>query len=201
MPSRLLVLTDRSQLPAGRSLVEQVERCIDAGACSVCLRERDLPDDQRLALATSLAGLLRPVGGRLVVAAPLPAAAAWGAVADGVHLRRSDPVPPHASLVGRSTHDEAELRAAVEQGCDYVTLSPYAATASKPGYGPALGPAGLRGVIDAVPLGETKVLALGGISSDNAAQAMAAGAHGVAVMGEVIRAGDPGRVIRALLPD
>ena len=201
MPSRLLVLTDRSQLPAGRSLVEQVKRCIDAGACRVCLRERDLPDDQRLALATSLAGLLRPVGGRLVVAAPLPAAAAWGAVADGVHLRRSDPVPPHASLVGRSTHGEAELRAAVEQGCDYVTLSPYAATASKPGHGPALGPAGLRRVIDAVPLGETKVLALGGISSDNAAQAMAAGAHGVAVMGEVIRAGDPGRVIRALLPD
>lgn len=200
MPPRLLVLTDRSQLPAGRSLVEQVERCIDAGARWVCLRERDLPDDQRLALATSLIGPLRPVGGRLVVAAPLPAAA-WGAVADGVHLRRSDPVPPHASLVGRSTHDVAELRAAVEQGCDYVTLSPYAETASKPGYGPALGPAGLRRAIDAVPLGETKVLALGGISSDNAAEAQAAGAHGVAVMGEVMRAGDPGRVIRALLPD
>ncbi|MTB70976.1 thiamine phosphate synthase [Arsenicicoccus cauae] len=198
-PLPLLVLTDRSQLPPGRSLVEQVGRCVDAGARWVCLRERDLPDDRRLALATSLAGVLRPVGGRLVVAAPLPVAAPWRAVADGVHLRRSDPVPPHAPLVGRSTHDAAELRAAAEQGCDYVTLSPFADTTSKPGYGPALGPAGLRRALDAVALGDTKVLALAGISPSNAAEAVAAGAHGVALMGDVMRAGDPGRVIRELL--
>ncbi|AKT50265.1 thiamine phosphate synthase [Arsenicicoccus sp. oral taxon 190] len=195
MAPRLLVLTDRSQLPPGRSLVEQVSRCVDADARWVLLRERALPTPERTRLASELARLLHPVGGRLLVAAP-----DLGPGADGLHLRATDPPWTGRPLVvGRSVHDEAELRAAVAQGCDYVTLSPYAATASKPGYGPALGPAGLRRVLDAAPPDGTRVLALGGISPRNAAEAVAAGAHGVAVMGEVMRAGDPGSVIRDLL--
>ena len=94
---------------------------------------------------------------------------------------------------GRSCHTVAEVYDAAGEGVDYVSLSPYAETASKPGYGPALGPAAFGGEWP-VP-----VYALGGIDPTNAAQARAAGAHGVAVMGAVMRAPHPAAVIEALL--
>jgi hypothetical protein len=77
---------------------------------------------------------------------------------------------------------------------DYVTLSPVFPTATKPGYGPALGPAGAARVAGPVPW-----LALGGIDSPSRAAACAgAGAAGIAVLGAVMRASDPERVVREL---
>ena len=104
---------------------------------------------------------------------------------DGVHLSAADPFPSaRPSIVGRSCHDAAELARAAAQGCDYVTLSPVFPSPSKPGYGPALGPAGLAALIrPAGPL----VYALGGVTPDRVAACRAAGAHGVAVMGAVMR--------------
>ena len=74
------------------------------------------------------------------------------------------------------------------------------ATTSKPGYGPALGidglAAGCRTVAEVgSPLG---VYALGGIGPAQAAACLAAGAAGVAVMGLVMRADDPGAVVASL---
>ncbi|MCH8612027.1 thiamine phosphate synthase [Arsenicicoccus dermatophilus] len=204
---RLLVLTDRAQLPSGRTLRDQVAAGVEAGLRWVCLRERDLPADDRAELATELAELLHPVGGLLVAAAPAPESLGGGTI-DGVHLRAHDPAPDglrsQPRLTGRSCHDTAELRRAAAERLDYVTLSPYAETRSKPGYGPALGAAGVRAALagagwaaDGAP--RPGVLALGGISPDTAAEAVDAGAHGVAVMGEVMRAEDPADVLRRLL--
>ena len=70
-----------------------------------------------------------------------------------------------------------------------------AATASKPGYGPPLPSAEYAAAADAgIP-----VYALGGLGRDNAAAALGAGAHGVAVMGAVMRAPDPAAVVADLL--
>ena len=66
--------------------------------------------------------------------------------------------------------------------------SPVFLTASKPGYGPALGLDGLARIIAQVP---GDIVALGGITPENAAACLAAGARGIAVMGEVMRAADP----------
>ena len=79
---------------------------------------------------------------------------------------------------------------------DYVTLSPIFLSDSKPGYGPALGLEALRAV-SAVAAGP--VIALAGIDATNAAQCLAAGASGVAVMGEVMRSADPKETVRRLL--
>lgn len=95
-------------------------------------------------------------------------------------------------LVGRSCHDAEGVRRAVAEGLDYVTLSPFAATRSKPGYGPALPEAAY--VRHGLP-----VLALGGITVANATRAIDAGAHGVAVMGEVMRSADPAATVVRLL--
>ncbi|MGZ6804719.1 MAG: thiamine phosphate synthase [Nocardioidaceae bacterium] len=181
---RLLLLTDRSQLRLGRALARTVAECVDAGLTHVVLRELDLPHPHRAALATELAAV-----GATVIAAhtPLPACA-------GLHLPAAGgarTVHP-AGLAGRSCHSRAEVAAAAAAGFDFATLGPYAATASKPGYGPAL-------AHDDYARHPIAVYALGGIGAHNAAAARAAGAYGVAVMGAVMRAADPAAVVRDLL--
>lgn len=196
----LLMLTDRSQLPAGRSLLEQVSRSVEAGVRAVILRERDLDDEARGDLASDLAALLDPVGGHVIVAAPEVGPAA------GVHLRSDDAFPEkHAPLVGRSCHNAEELRRACAEGVDFVLLGPVAPTASKPGYGPALGPQTLHHLIrDAsfeaqISTARPLVYALGGVDERNAADWMRAGADGIAVMGALMRADDPGAVASELI--
>jgi thiamine-phosphate pyrophosphorylase len=87
------------------------------------------------------------------------------------------------------------VEAAVAAGADYVTLSPIFITASKPGYGPALGVAAIEA---AAKLG-VSVLALGGVTADAARPCLDAGAAGIAVMGEIMRSDDPGRTASRLL--
>lgn len=177
---RLVVLTDRSQLSLGRCLRAQMADCRDAGLTHVVLRELDLLDQQREQLAADLAEL-----GLTVIAARRDLAAAVG-----MHLAAGQPTVP--GVFGRSCHDRAEVVRAAAEGAQWATLSPYTATASKPGHGP---PIRAEDWAD-LPL---PVLALGGITPSNAAAARAAGAHGVAVMGAVMRAPDPGAVVAGLL--
>jgi thiamine-phosphate diphosphorylase len=174
---RLLVLTDRTQ--AAGPLVATVAAAVDAGARAVVLREKDLPDADRRALATDLRALLAPVGGLLVVGGP-----AGSEPGDAVHLAARDAVPaPRPPLLGRSCHSAAEVAQARAEGCDWVLVSPVFPTASKPGYGPALGTAGLAALLAGGP----PAYALGGVTPADVAGCRAAGAHGVAVMGAVMR--------------
>ncbi|MGH3746690.1 MAG: thiamine phosphate synthase, partial [Micromonosporaceae bacterium] len=103
---------------------------------------------------------------------------------------------PGPAIVGRSCHDAAEVDSAVTEGLDYVTVSPVFATASKPGYGPALGVDALRAVCHRFPM---PVYALGGVTAANAGDCVAAGSAGVAVMGGVMRAEDPATATAELL--
>jgi len=71
-----------------------------------------------------------------------------------------------------------------------VTLSPVFASASKPGYGPVLGLDGLA--VHVASASGTPVYALAGVRPDDVPGCLAAGAHGVAIMGAAMR--DPGAV-------
>ena len=184
-PPGLLVLTDRTQT-GGRPLPDVVRAAVAGGARAVVLREKDLRRPFRAELASTLATMLHPVDGILLVASGPDHG-------DGVHLAATDPFPhPAPPVVGRSCHRAAELRDAATEGCTYATLSPIFPSASKPGYGPPLGP----GALQDAPL---PVLALGGVTASNAGDCLAAGAAGVAVMGEIMRAEDPAQVVAALL--
>jgi thiamine-phosphate pyrophosphorylase len=180
----LLLLTDRHQLPAGRCLERTVAECVSAGLAVVVLRELDLPAPERAELAAELARHVTVISARRL----LPGTA-------GVHLAAHQPVV--AARHGRSCHDESQLRQAVSGGAAWVTLSPVAASRSKPGYGPALGVDGMARLAPAAA--GVPVYALGGIDATNAADFRAAGGHGVAVMGAVMRANDPATVISELL--
>lgn len=182
---RLLVLTDRRQ--AQRPLADVVKAALEGGAPAVVLREKDLPRDERARLADELRPAVARAGALLLVASDptIPA--------DGVHLAASDPVPAdRPPLLGRSCHGPGELAAAAAEGCDWATLSPIFTSASKPGYGPALGTAALGAT-------SLPVYALGGVDVSNAAACTDAGGAGVAVMGAVMGAADPAAVVVRLL--
>ena len=169
-----MILTDRAQCSG--PLVDVAAVAVEAGARAVVLREKDLSEARRVELAEQLRAVLAPIGGVLIVA---------GARGDAVHLSAADDFPaPRPSFVGRSCHDAAEVRDAGEEGCDYVTASPVFATASKPGYGPALGVPGLAAL---TAIATSPVYALGGVQPPDVADCLAAGASGIAVMGPVMR--------------
>ena len=169
----LLVLTDRSQ--CARPLVDVVDAAVQAGARAVVLREKDLLGTQRSRLAERLRKVLEPVDGLLILAGPC---------GEAVHLSAKDTFPLRPPpLVGRSCHSTEEVAAARAEGCDYVTISPIFATASKPGYGPALGTQGLAALAATAP----PAYALGGVQPPDVADCLAAGATGIAVMGPIMR--------------
>jgi thiamine-phosphate pyrophosphorylase len=190
----VIVLTDRRQ--ARRPLDQVVRAAVDGGARLVVLREKDLPDGERLALAARLHEVLAPVGGKLLLAGNAGFAARAGFA--GWHLAAGDPWPAApCGLVGRSCHDADELAAAAAEGSAYATLSPVFKSRSKPGYGPPLGLSRLAGLCAGAAL---PVYALGGIETgQRAARCRAAGAAGVAVMGAVMRADDPAALVAELL--
>ena len=196
---RLLVLTDRSQLRLGRGLLPTLADCAQAGLTHVVLRELDESPEQRARLASAAAEL-----GLVVIAAhgpladatgvQLPAAESCNTSFVGLPARSERPDSRCNSVLhlGRSCHTRAEVVDAAAERFDYAMLSPYALTDSKPGYGPPLGPETFADL----PL---PTYALGGITPDNAAEAVAAGAYGAAVMGAVMRAEEPGQVVGDLL--
>lgn len=193
----LLLITDRAQ--AGGDLA-RVARAACAGGCRwLSLREKDLPPHAQIALVAALREATRPFGPRLLLHGAARLARAAGA--DGVHLpdgadaREARGILGPGALVGLSVHTPAGAAATDPAAVDYITASPVFLTASKPGHGPALGIAGLAAFVAASPV---PVIALGGIAPSNAASCRAAGAAGLAVMGGIMRADDPGAAFRAV---
>ncbi len=194
----LLVITDRHQ--ARRPLEWVAEAVFAAGGRWLSLREKDLDVAARAALLARLVTLGRRYGA--VVSVHEDVAAALAAGAAGVHLPAG--VSPQAArralgagaLIGGSAHGAAELAALAASGADYATLSPIFPSASKPDYGPALGPDRLARAVAAAPL---PILALGGITAGNAARCVDAGAAGIAVMGGVMAATAPEAVMAGLI--
>lgn len=215
VPPRLVVVTDRRMAEAaGHRLVDVVSAAVSAAGLAggpasigVLLREKDLPRSARAALAAQLRDVVRTVApGVLLVAGDGDLAREAGA--DGVHLAAGDPWPAGVGrkepgegdlVVGRSCHTVGDLTATRAAGAGYASLSPVFPTRSKPDYGPALGVAGLAAGCRAVP--DLPVLALGGIRPGRASRCVEAGARGVAVMGEVMRADDPSDIVRRLVDE
>jgi thiamine-phosphate pyrophosphorylase len=108
----------------------------------------------------------------------------------GVHLGQEDLPPADARhiagakrIIGFSTHNEAQLRAAADEPVDYVALGPIFGTGSKERPDPVVGVAELARLrkITGRPL-----VAIGGITRENALQVLAAGADSVAVIADVL---------------
>jgi len=194
----LLLVTDRSQ--ARLPLEDIVARACAGGCRWVSVREKDLPADEQIALARRLAPVVQRYGARLTLHGDADLARA--AAADGVHLSADGDAAaarttlgPHA-FVGISIHGAAEAVALDPRAVDYAIAGPAFLTASKPGYGPALGPEGLAAICRATPV---PVVAIGGIDAENVGDVMKTGVAGIVVMGSVMRSAEPEKTIKDLL--
>ena len=193
----LLVISDRQQ---ARRPLEEIAEAVFAGGCRwFSLREKDLPPQQRRALLGALVVLGHRFGAVVTAHEDIEAVAAVGA--DGVHLPSGgNPEAARArlpgALIGASAHSADEAAVLLRSGADYVTASPVFLTASKPGYGPALGLEGLASIVARAP---GPVVALGGITADNAALCLSVGVRGIAVMGEIMRSPDPRASVKGIL--
>jgi thiamine-phosphate pyrophosphorylase len=193
----LLIVTDRRQ--AKRSLGEIVGAALAAGCRFVSLREKDLPQDDQILLARALLALTQRHGARLMLHGD--AALAKLAGVDGVHLpaggdaNAARELLGPRKLIGLSIHTVTEAAAIDPAVADYAVAGPAFETPSKPGYGPEIGRKGLREMAAAA---RVPVLAIGGINTARVGEVIAAGCAGIAVMGGVMRANDPGLEVNAL---
>jgi len=196
------LVTDEASC-AGRGLTDVVMAAVQGGATCVQLREKHLSTRDFCAKAMALQALLAPLGVPLVINDRVDIALACGA--PGVHLGQSDlPVanarrllPPEVFL-GWSVETPAHVAQAATvdmAGIDYLGVSPVFATPTKTDTSAPWGLDGLRQVRAATAL---PLVAIGGIHAGNAAEVLAAGADGLAVVSAICGAADPTIAAREL---
>jgi thiamine-phosphate pyrophosphorylase len=200
---RLYLITDRTAT-AGRPLLDVVRAAL-AGrspqvgdvvpAVAVQLREKDLPGRALFELARALRTITRDAGAWLFVNDRLDVALAAGA--DGVHLGGGSlPIADVRALaprlrIGVSTHARADVERAARGGASFVVFGPVFDTPSKRALG---SPLGLHALSDACAVG-VPVLALGGVTPENAPACVGVGAAGVACIRPVMCATNPSAVV------
>lgn len=188
--ARLYVLV--GGLPTLGDLVWVVEEAISGGADVIQYREKGLPDRIVLQRAREVRILTAQAGVRLVMNDRPDLARLAGA--DGVHLGQDDlsvrdarrVVGPNA-LIGVSTHEPAQLDAALRDGANYLGVGPVFPSGTKDF--DAL--AGLAYVRHAAESTTVPWFAIGGIGPENVNQVLEAGATRVAVSASVVRAPRP----------
>lgn len=194
-PEKILCyVTDRRALAPQQPTAEQlaalaarIRAAIAAGVDWVQLREKDLAARPLAGLAAEAVRAAQNTPTKILVNDRLDVALAAGAA--GVHLGgQSVPVAavaekrsrlPEGFLIGASCHSPAEAEAAARAGADYVIFGPVFATPSKAAYGP---PQGIEKLAEVCARVRVPVIAIGGITAENAAACLRAGAAGIAAI-------------------
>jgi thiamine-phosphate pyrophosphorylase len=166
------------------------------GARLIQLRDKAQSSRDRLALADAAVLRARAAGARLIVndRADLARLAA----ADGVHVGQDDLTVEDArgivgpdAIVGISTHDRAQIEAAIATAATYIAVGPIYGTATKDTGYTARG----LDLVRHAAAGPKPVVAIGGITLERAPEVLAAGAASVAVISDLLR-GDPAEMVR-----
>jgi thiamine-phosphate pyrophosphorylase len=185
---------------AGLDPVSVAAACLRGGATLLQIRAKGEASGAVLALARQMQELARGRDARLIVNDRADLALMAGAA--GVHVGQAD-LPPDVVralvgpdlTVGLSTHTETQIEAAPREHVSYLAVGPIFGTTSKDtGYPPR----GLDLVRHAAATG-LPVVAIGGITLDNAPAVYEAGAQSVAVISDLLAEGDVEGKTRAFL--
>lgn len=193
-PPRFCAIIDRSPEASGRlqlSLGEIADILSGAGVRLIQIRAKQATSQALLAETRELLSLLPP-GTQLIVNDRADVAHLAGAA--GVHLGQSD-LPVQAArdllgperIIGLSTHTAEQVAAAATAPADYLAFGPIFSTATKPDAEAVVGLAGLRAARRQT---RKPLVAIGGITPENAAAVIEAGADAVAVISGWVAAED-----------
>jgi thiamine-phosphate pyrophosphorylase len=185
---------------AGRA-PEAVAAALGQGGARVLqVRGKGVPDSVLLDAVRRALAVARARGIALLVNDRADVALIAGA--DGVHVGQDDLPPAECrrllgpdAIVGFSTHRLAEVQAAAAEPVDYIAFGPVFATSTKADAQPVVGLPGLR---EARRHTRHALVAIGGITRDNAAAAVAAGADGIASISALVGGHDVAAAVSAM---
>lgn len=200
LPALYAVLDAEVAAAHGWTLPALARAVLAGGARLLQVRAKTLPSGELLAISRSVVAEAAAAGAVVIVNDRADVALAAGA--GGVHVGQDDLSPSDARrivgperLVGISTHTSAQVAAACDSDADYIAVGPVFGTRTKQtGYDPV----GFERVGEAAATGRP-VVAIGGITLDNAASVLAAGATSVAVISDLLAGDDPEARTRALV--
>ncbi len=188
---RLYAIIDPAQA-GGRSVDEIAAALLAAGIKLIQFRDKQASSGDLYLNARRLAQTVRKAGGTFIVNDRADVACAVNA--DGVHVGQDDlPVELARALVGRgkivgfSTHVLEQVRDADQSTADYIAIGPIFPTLSKENPDPVVGLAGLS---EARKATRKPLVAIGGITLENARAVIEAGADSVAVVRDLMGAHD-----------
>jgi len=186
----------------GRRAAEVVAAALRGGTRIVQVRAKASGDAELLAMAAEAAAAARAEGGGAVVVVNDRPDIARLAGAGGAHLGQDDLAPrdgrrvlPPGCLLGLSTHDVAQVEAAGAEPIDYLAVGPVFPTGTKGDAHPVIG---LEGVRAARARTRLPLVAIGGITAENARAVIEAGADGVAVISAFMAEDDVAGAVRRL---
>jgi len=210
----LCYVTDRHSLEVAaggnreEALAQRVQHAVCAGVHWVQIREKDLPARNLMDLTRTAVRACKSLSarGEARVLVNDRCDVAWAAGAGGVHAgEKSLPVRALVDarrtfgvanfLVGVSCHTLDGAINAADEGADYLFFGPVFATPSKTGFGAPQGLAKLAQICGAVDI---PVMAIGGITLENAASCRAAGAGGIAAIRLFQQRGDLAEIVASL---
>ena len=197
---KLYLVTDRG-LAGERSIEDIVKEAVEGGVTMVQLREKDIATRDFIALALRLKDVLKPYGVPLIINDRVDVALASDA--EGVHIGQSD--MPYAiarkllgpsKIIGLSVENFEHIEEANSLDVDYIGVSPVFATPTKTD---TAEPFGLDGLRKAVRMSVHPTVAIGGMNERTAADVMACGTNGIAVVSAIVCAPDPKESSKNLL--
>ncbi len=182
--------------------VAWVERLTKLGVGTIQLRAKELDDSAALQIVSDALAVTKGTPTKLVVNDYWRAAIVAGA--EHLHLGQEDLVDADLGEIrkakltlGVSTHDDAELAAALAAKPDYVALGPIFFTTLK---SMRFAPQGIPKITEwKRRIGNIPLVAIGGIKFEHAAEIFAAGADSIAVVSDVTQNADPDARVRQWL--
>ncbi|MDR2955683.1 MAG: thiamine phosphate synthase [Prevotella sp.] len=188
----LYLVTDQS-LSLDRPLKSVIEAAVRGGVSMVQLREKNASTREFYDLAMKVKAYIKPYNVPLIINDRLDVALACNA--EGIHLGQND-IPYDIArkllgkdkIIGLSVESVMDAERANNLDVDYIAISPVFDTPTKTDTSKALG---LGGVKDILKITRHRCVAIGGISKENAADIISAGAEGIAVVSAIMSSENP----------